>query len=41
MGALNLTGDMTLDKNDWRRRIRVVETLGLVARDYKGYGVMF
>ena len=26
MGALNLTGDMTLDKNDWRRRIRVVET---------------
>ena len=26
LGALNLTGDMTLDKNDWRRRIRVVET---------------
>ena len=26
MGALNLTGDMTLNKNDWRRRIRIVET---------------
>ena len=26
MGALDLTGDMTVDRNDWRRRIRVVET---------------
>ncbi|XP_063946097.1 uncharacterized protein LOC135151529 [Daucus carota subsp. sativus] len=26
LGALNLTGDMTFDKNDWRRRIKVVET---------------
>ena len=25
MAALNLTGAMTLDKADWRRRIRVVE----------------
>ena len=29
-GVLNLTGDLILDKNDWRRHIRVVEAQCLV-----------
>ena len=35
MGALNLTGDMIVDRNDWRRRIRVVETRSRVA--FRGF----
>ena len=40
MGALNLTGDLTLNKNDWRRLIRVVETRSLTYRGFECYGVM-